>query len=1197
MTLSQENTRYYFSGQAINIMPNINKQPQYVMCSYVIGARMKAFWERSLCERNIIASYPELGKEENKDTFDSALDLVWNMMYYAIDGVSFSSWGIVAKNTILETDGGKYNIYMRLDTNDQALLVFSQEQRNPVEFQVTEKEVSGDGSEDVDKDTTIEIKYIWIKVGELSGIEDNARTVLSFDTGCLGTDSVEWIRDQVGGDNHWYELDEGNKIIKLVSGWSFGKLIAQSIQTALYRFKRVNSTEWYDIEGILVEGDPVDKAENKYIATASWIKDTFYTWLQGKFVRKDNVNGTDVMEGSLEIKGSLKVKNDINAEKSISTKMFKFWRDSRNGYWAVNGILAGEDSIDKASDDTIGTTKWFFDTVKKWLGDKFVRKDNPNGVEEMQGSLKTLKSLTAVANINAKDAVISNAVTCATVSASGDISSDTKVIAPIHQTKNFASGEFLGTGAAMYQDEKGTGYVETDFLNVRRSAWFRELTIEEVKHVGGELILSQAACVVARVAGYKMVNGEKLWLFDTATDTPEEPKDAGTEYYRLFFDTEAGGKKQWNEWRPGDQVRCQSMGDINGAGTYQNIRTSYYWRVVTQVYQSQDGAGMHWIDVSNSTETLTYISGINRENYIEGPGCDKDCSTPKPNDSIALLGTRDKSQPSRSSAQVYSTAEANSPSRRFYQGITSFDLSGCEIETIEWNATKSCVHWRVGYGNDFIDFDNGGLRIQASSILLKGSSIDGVDREMVEEVVNGIVDDFIKDKVGEEIDAQFYGYTVMINDHQTKLVNWAAKDLGNLKEYYVAGLITQANIVSLFAEKLSTEGVPDNLKSVLTQAGFLAKAEYAQLFVKQMEDNKVVTSANITAAIEDGVSKAKISADQVIVDANENITLTAFKENVATKAEIKAAVDEGISNISLSADQININGNTNIKGIVVREPKYITFLNSKDNIRVSNDVYGMIYKDSVNKPLYEIPLDKLAATTYIFETPDATNDLTPMGYKSINEYLPSGTPEASEDPIHIFLPHYIEGVTDELYMNGNGNDQVIWQRLWELYYRSKHSSGTIPSLSWLPADKNSDMYKFVYGDGDWRGAKRMRGEKVYQARKYIGTQIQLVVRCGRIVHIHGVVDIPSYWNGENPLDNYPGEEGVDFPDQNQRILEVDGTSGPVSVVLECHQGKWDANPQAINYSVDSVYWAVTAVSTNATLDKYMMGLPDYPTEE
>jgi len=145
----------------------------------------------------------------------------------------------------------------------------------------------------------------------------------------------------------------------------------------------------------------------------------------------------------------------------------------------------------------------------------------------------------------------------------------------------------LGAGASLKM-ENGVSRLEIDQLDVRMRATFRELIIESLKHIGGQLILSPARMKCTSVV------------------------DGGT-YYRCYFDT--GDGKVSNEFVAGDQARCQVF---TGSGV------KMYWRLVTSV-------GTDWINLSKTDA----ISGS---------------SIPEAGDDIVQLGNR--SDVTRQNAQI-----------------------------------------------------------------------------------------------------------------------------------------------------------------------------------------------------------------------------------------------------------------------------------------------------------------------------------------------------------------------------------------------------------------------------------------------------------------------------------------------------------------------------------------------------------------
>ena len=181
----------------------------------------------------------------------------------------------------------------------------------------------------------------------------------------------------------------------------------------------------------------------------------------------------------------------------------------------------------------------------------------------------------------------------------------------------------LGAGASLKM-ENGVSRLEVDQLDVRMRATFRELIIESLKHIGGQLILS-----LARMKCNKVVDG-------------------GT-YYKCYFDT--GDGKVSNEFVAGDQARCQVF---TGSGV------KMYWRLVTSV-------GTDWINLSKTDA----ISGS---------------SIPEAGDDIVQLGHR--TDTTRQNAQILSTVGADAPSWKQYKGINAFSLEGKDTTVFSGTGNK-----------------------------------------------------------------------------------------------------------------------------------------------------------------------------------------------------------------------------------------------------------------------------------------------------------------------------------------------------------------------------------------------------------------------------------------------------------------------------------------------------------------------------
>lgn len=199
---------------------------------------------------------------------------------------------------------------------------------------------------------------------------------------------------------------------------------------------------------------------------------------------------------------------------------------------------------------------------------------------------------------------------------------DDRSVGVIASDKGFEVGHYeeglLGTGASMHKDEDGRTYLEADYMTIRKKATFSTITVQELKHIGGALVLSPASMVCIRV--------KEL-----------------TEGYKCYFrQTDAEGRKLYNEFEPGDQARCQ---------TFSLQKNVYYWRLVTEV-------GEDYIVLSKTD-------------------CDKGSDVPGEGDNISLLGNRTKA--GRQSAIVLSAYGEDAPSYKQYRGVDSYSLEGKQV--------------------------------------------------------------------------------------------------------------------------------------------------------------------------------------------------------------------------------------------------------------------------------------------------------------------------------------------------------------------------------------------------------------------------------------------------------------------------------------------------------------------------------------
>lgn len=204
----------------------------------------------------------------------------------------------------------------------------------------------------------------------------------------------------------------------------------------------------------------------------------------------------------------------------------------------------------------------------------------------------------------------------------------------------------LGTGGAVLIDENGNSHAEFDYLNIRKKALFTEITVQELKHIGGALIISPAAMIISSV---------------------EETEEG----YKCYFDKKnSDGKTIYNEFEPGDQGRCQTFNlekQENG-----QVGNRYWWRLVV-------ATGDDYVVFSKTD-------------------ADIESDIPAAGDEVAQLGNR--TDKTRQNAQIYSAYGSDSPSRKMYQGIDSYNLVGKIIKDEYFDVTTGRFK-EVTYGDAY----------------------------------------------------------------------------------------------------------------------------------------------------------------------------------------------------------------------------------------------------------------------------------------------------------------------------------------------------------------------------------------------------------------------------------------------------------------------------------------------------------------
>lgn len=222
--------------------------------------------------------------------------------------------------------------------------------------------------------------------------------------------------------------------------------------------------------------------------------------------------------------------------------------------------------------------------------------------------------------------------------ADGNISAGGEVTAPMVRTPHYSPQ--TESGAAVYDDQKGTAHVETDYLLVRNKAVFNQLEINKLSYSSGDRIIGHAGNILEKVVpitGY----GENA----------QESDEEHCTHYRCFFKVDDGETEVVNCWVLGDLARSQTFNIKEGV--YENVKNSFYWRLVAYV-------GYDYVDLSKSD-------------------CAEGSDAPMKGDEIVQMGS--KTDQERMGGIIFQVS-GGQPSIKQYDKVNSYHFGNDEMPVI-----------------------------------------------------------------------------------------------------------------------------------------------------------------------------------------------------------------------------------------------------------------------------------------------------------------------------------------------------------------------------------------------------------------------------------------------------------------------------------------------------------------------------------
>lgn len=162
-------------------------------------------------------------------------------------------------------------------------------------------------------------------------------------------------------------------------------------------------------------------------------------------------------------------------------------------------------------------------------------------------------------------------------------------------------------GFSIEKEKNGKYHAFLTNLTIWGKARFHELEVRKLSYSGGNIYLSGAGSKLIKVVPVKQsvsANGVTTWVKTTEDDA----ECVGWKCYLLADD---GTTATMNYWQEGDQVRCQTIGEIASGGTYNDASNKSYWRTIP------DGGVSTQNEKIYGTKTETYLDEDGNEQTRE----------------------------------------------------------------------------------------------------------------------------------------------------------------------------------------------------------------------------------------------------------------------------------------------------------------------------------------------------------------------------------------------------------------------------------------------------------------------------------------------------------------------------------------------------------------------------------------------------
>lgn len=249
--------------------------------------------------------------------------------------------------------------------------------------------------------------------------------------------------------------------------------------------------------------------------------------------------------------------------------------------------------------------------------------------------------------------------------------------------KSLGFDKVLNEGFGMEMDG-GQSHLYLANLTVWGKMMINILEIMKTKYAGGNIYMSAAGGTIVKVVPVGMWD-------DDESEWAENPIEGAIQGWKCYILADDGDEATTNPWQEGDQVRCQSMGNLLGT-RYAKATNKSYWRTIPEhgvssfneyIYNdygtpAYNGKMFYWIVLGKHSKDF---DGYTEENAPVGT-----TDIPEAGDSIVLDGSRKDT--SRQGVLQLSSYGSGAPSIVGLREVSDYTHEKCAIFELSYDSVR-----------------------------------------------------------------------------------------------------------------------------------------------------------------------------------------------------------------------------------------------------------------------------------------------------------------------------------------------------------------------------------------------------------------------------------------------------------------------------------------------------------------------------